>query len=291
MKNVSINFKYNSLLTVVNIFICLALLISLLFLFRELLTFFYKNDAAKPGTSTSSERKTQPLRNFSDYEIILTNNPFGIQEKALTLLSPSQDKEAFISDIKLVGTLSGHNKYAYAVFADKNNRHETIRIGEKVFDYGILKKIEKEKVIIENNSGTFEIPLQDILKIQDIQNTRQDAQASGLVKSVSSGTYMVDKKKILHAIDNPNELMTDARLQPNFIDGKQEGFILKEVKKNGMYHNLGLQNGDVLLRINEYSIANPETALQAFYAMKGLDRIQLDIVRNNNRMTMTYIIK
>ncbi len=289
MKNVFFDFTNNRLLTAATVFICLILLISSLFFFRELLLYFYKS--SKQVSTPAPPLQQEALKNFNDYEIIIKNNPFGVQEPGLKLLSSSENRQASISDIKLVGTFSGHRKYAFAIFQDKNNRQETIRVGEKVFDYGILKRVEKDKAIIQNDAQVLEIPLQDILKIQEISNTRDDIQTASLAKSLSSGTYMVDKKRMLHAIDNPNELMTDARFQPNFINGKQEGFILHEVKNNGIYHKLGLQNGDVLLRINEYSIANPETALQAFNAMKGLETIQLDIVRNGNRTTMTYFIK
>jgi general secretion pathway protein C len=86
-------------------------------------------------------------------------------------------------------------------------------------------------------------------------------------------------------------MMTDARLRPNLNSGKEEGFILSEVKPGGIYHSLGLQDGDVLLRINEYDISNPERALQAFTALKGLERVQIDLIRRGSKMTMTYQIK
>ena len=85
--------------------------------------------------------------------------------------------------------------------------------------------------------------------------------------------------------------MTDARLIPNFVRGKQKGFILEEVKPDGIYHRLGLRNGDVILRINGYNISNPEAALQAFTALKGLDKIQLNIIRNGKQITLTYLVK
>jgi general secretion pathway protein C len=86
-------------------------------------------------------------------------------------------------------------------------------------------------------------------------------------------------------------MMTDARLRPNIVNGREEGFALSEVKSGGVYQSLGLQDGDVLLRINEYDISNPERALQAFTALKGLDRVQIDLVRSGARMTMTYQIR
>jgi general secretion pathway protein C len=86
-------------------------------------------------------------------------------------------------------------------------------------------------------------------------------------------------------------MMTDARLRPNLVNGKEEGFVLSEVRPGGIYHSLGLQDGDVLLRINEYDVSNPEKALQAFTALKGMERVQIDLIRAGSKMTMTYQIK
>lgn len=114
---------------------------------------------------------------------------------------------------------------------------------------------------------------------------------SDFARSAGRGTFLVDQKKVLDALENPNQLMTDARLQPNIANGRQEGFILREVRNGGIYQSLGLQNGDVLLRINDYNISNPENALQAFTALRGMDRVQVDIMRGGQKMTMTYQIR
>jgi len=85
--------------------------------------------------------------------------------------------------------------------------------------------------------------------------------------------------------------LTDARFIPNIVDGRQEGFIVKELKKGGVYESLGLEDGDVLLRVNNLPITGPESALQAFTALKGMDRIELDIMRRGQKITMTYQIR
>jgi len=102
---------------------------------------------------------------------------------------------------------------------------------------------------------------------------------------------MIDQQKILQALERPDQIMTDARFTPHMVDGRQQGFILREVKPQGIYSGLGLQNGDILLRINEYSISSAESALQALTALRGIDRAQLDIIRNGSNMTMTYQIR
>jgi general secretion pathway protein C len=92
-------------------------------------------------------------------------------------------------------------------------------------------------------------------------------------------------------LDNPAQIMTDAKLIPNMVKGKPDGFILQEIRKNGVYDNLGMKNGDTLLRINGSNISNPENALQTFMALKGMDKVQLDIIRDGNRMTLNYQIR
>jgi general secretion pathway protein C len=75
------------------------------------------------------------------------------------------------------------------------------------------------------------------------------------------------------------------------VKDKQEGFILREVRKNGIYDSLGMQNGDVLLRVNNFNISSAESALQAFTALRGMDKVQIDLLRDNNRMSMNYQIR
>lgn len=282
-------FNKNYLLNTINILISLFICYALLILIKDFLIHFHKTDNTKSVTSPIITQ--EPPLTISDYERILKNNPFDIQASNFDLLTFSENKETTISDIKLVGTILGNKSHTYAILQDKNNSQEIFKIGEKVYDYGILKKVESDKVVIEKNSRLVEIPLQEIIKIEDFQNITKTHQTTSIAKSLSDGTFLVDKRRILQAIDNPSELLTDARLQPNFIDGRQEGFILREVRNNGIYSNLGLQDGDVLLKINDYSITNPESALQAFYAIRGLETIKVDIIRDRTRKTLTYIIK
>lgn len=63
------------------------------------------------------------------------------------------------------------------------------------------------------------------------------------------------------------------------------------MKKGGVYESLGLEDGDILLRVNDFPITGPESALQAFNALKGMDRIELDIMRRGQRISMTYQIR
>lgn len=78
---------------------------------------------------------------------------------------------------------------------------------------------------------------------------------------------------------------------PNIKNGVQEGFSISEVRPGGLYESLGLRNGDILLRINNLEISKPEVAIQAMSALRGMNTVNLDIIRNSSKLTMSYQIR
>ncbi|MCI0469535.1 MAG: PDZ domain-containing protein, partial [Nitrospirae bacterium] len=206
------------------------------------------------------------------------------------------------SDMSLVGTVSGDRDMSYAIFANMTGQQDIFKIGETIDGLGMLRKVEADKVIIKGRSGDVTFLISDITTAKGggvlsqpmpshLPAHLNEAKTSAFAKKGPDGAYFIDQRKIQAAIENPKDFMMDARLLPNYVNGQQEGFVLREVKSGGIYHSLGLQEGDVLLRINDYNITNPDAGLQAFTALKGMDRVQLNIIRRGSKMTMTYQIR
>lgn len=286
-------------ITYLNIILSIAIFFASLFLIRDLILFSSKEKNGPKSTKKPSSISNEfSMKNrIEDYKMILTNNPFGISGGEIKSLNMSlnfnnkdlQNKEV---DILLLGTASGPKELSYAIFADSKGKQEVFKIGESVFGIGILKAVRKDRVFIKNDIRVIEIPFEE-LKIKEVIKGTSEKVLSNttFTRKIGSTHYIVAQDKIQQMIANPTQMMTDARLRPNVVNGREEGFILSEVKPGGIYSALGLQNGDILLRINEYDISDPERALQAFTALRGLDRIQLDLIRNGAKMTMTYQIK
>jgi len=138
----------------------------------------------------------------------------------------------------------------------------------------------------------------NLLKFDSLKIATTVTMALGILLIIALGflgrnvLMAIHKRNALQsAMANPTQIMMDARLFPNLVKDRQEGFILREIRKDGFYDHLGLQNGDVLLQVNGSSISSPENALQAFMALKGMDRVKLDIIRNSNRLTLNYQIR
>jgi general secretion pathway protein C len=281
---------YNSkIITVLNVTIGFLILLSLGLFMRNVLSTVLKKEI-KPVSSISIDTKKQERKSVQEYEAMLQSNPFSIPVGSLKqAASGTEQKE--LSDIKLVGTISGSAEYSYAIFVGKDGKQSMFKVGESVFEAGKLISVEKYRAIIENNGTLTKIAMVDILAPTEMEDIRGRKTPAGPVQMVKRGEYMIDQKAVQIALDNPTQIMMDAKMIPHMIQGKQEGFILREVRKNGLYDSLGMQNGDVLLRINSFNISNPENALQAFTALRGMDKVQLDIIRNNHRVTLNYQIR
>jgi len=260
-----------------------------LILVRDIVTLSFKK-AQVPARSNSYNVRT-PKKNIQEYASIVINNPFGAPGELKQLSAADRGSAAAVqSGLTLVGTVSGPKKYGYAIFVDKNNDQEVFKIGDAVHAMGVLQRVEKDKVVLFAGGRAIEVPIIDAVAPAD-SGAPQSGPSTAFARNTGEGSYIVDQKRVQQALERPGQIMTDARLLPNVVDGKQQGFSISEIKPNGIYQSLGLQNGDVLLRINDFNISSTESALQAFMALKGMDRVNLDIIRSGNKMTMTYVLR
>jgi len=279
--------KNRNTMPVVNVLIGILLFFAVLFLVRDLLslTLTPKRPAPMPDGKVQS-RSGHPLQDFA---AIMTNNPFGFPAGELKPLAASAGPSISQTDLSLIGTISGMGDKSYAIFSDKNGKQDLFRVGENVFALGKLVKVGKDSVVIMSKGRRVEVPFTDLAVVNEVAPGKPSTASFG--RRTGESSYLIDQQRVQQALEKPDQLMTDARFIPHFVEGRQEGFVVREVRPGGIYQSLGLINGDVLLRINEFTISSPDTALQAITALKGIDRAQLDIIRNGTKMTMTYQIR
>ena len=284
-----------------NYLLIMLVLVSSLLLARNLISISFSEKA--PGLAINKLLKTEDSRKHTimHYSVILEKNPFGPPLKFHPLSVPGETPKQFhsLEGLVLVGTVTGPEHLSYAVFEDKSpsssGNQEVFKYEDRVFNYGILKKIRPLSVEIEQGGKTYTVSIlfeRPSTEPQKSQSKRPvNTQKASFAKKVGDRKYLLNSRIVQESIDNPEHILTDARLLPNFKDGKQEGFTISEVVPDGLYHSLGLRNGDVLLKINDLKISNPEVAIQAMSALRGMNRINLDIVRDGKNMSMNYQIR
>jgi general secretion pathway protein C len=283
--------------TILRYFLFVLILVSSLYLIRAIIEFSFSKGgdtiSASDNASTSGVKKI----NLMNYSPILENNPFGNPMELQAIGPKIQEKKEIVraSDIVLLGTVTGPTNLSYAIFEDRSDPkrvQEVFAFGEEVFGYGRLTKITRTSADIEGPSGKLTLSL----NFDGIPSSEPVRERSGgkhgspktFIKKLSEKEYLLDRESVLRSLENPEQILTEARLLPNIKEGRQEGFIILEVTPGGIYDSLGLRNKDILLRINGLEMSNPEVAIQAMTALRGMNRINLDIIRADKKMSFSY---
>lgn len=304
-------------LALTNLFLASILILSVMALARDYL--LLRGKSALPSPAGTTGRSTPPGATLAGYAAAVTDNPFGIHPALFSPLkgvTRSEEKNSTsATNLKLLGTISGTRGMGYAVIQNMKGVQEIFKVGDDVFDEGTLEAVKVDAVYLkggtrigivdisgkgQSGSGTPAAqgaspsgvkPPGASLPGQGAMPPPQDPSLSSYIKPAGDNSYVVDQAMIQNAVENPRQLMTEARLQPRYADGKQEGFTMLEIKKGGIYDHLGLRNGDILLSINEFKLNDPETGLQAFTALRGAQSIQLNVLRGDQPVTLNYQIK
>lgn len=248
---------------------------------------------AAPAVSTRSE-------DLSFYSPILANGLFG--KAASGSLTPIINTQATAqatpatapAELLLLGTVVGSFRETFALVRHTTKQEERVfRLGDMVFDAGRLAEVGKEKALIIINGRKVELltPLTPPVASPATQSAPVSPHTGTAVANTGAGSYVIDQRALSAALDNPAQAMTDARLLPSQKDGKVEGFRASEIKPNGVFAMIGIKNGDVLLRLNDFPMDAPDKALQSFIALKGQSRLKLDIIRDGQPQTFNYDIR
>lgn len=259
-------------------------------------SFLPKGGAATPAPATVPQRTEE----LSFYAPILTGGLFGKATTGpLTPITNAPTAAQAVpvtapAELMLLGTAVGSFRETFALIRHTTKQEERVfRLGDMVFDAGRLAEVRKERAFIVINNKKVELltPMSPPPSPQAGQPAPGAPHTFTAVASTGAGSYVIDQRALNAALDNPAQAMSDARLLPSQKDGKVEGFRASEVKPNGVFSMIGIKNGDVLLRLNDFPMDSPDKALQSFIALKGQTRLKLDIIRDGQPQTFNYDIR
>ncbi|MBF0537332.1 MAG: hypothetical protein HQL03_03660 [Nitrospirae bacterium] len=282
----------------VGVMLFAVLILTSLYVVRDIISFRLRDMGAK--RPPAMDKPLQQTKSLMDYSSVVTNNPFGVKSEGFSPLTDTKKAvDVVMTKLRLIGAIAGNRGTGYAVIEDERGAQEVFKTGDTVFKTAILEKVFSDSVILKDGTR---IKLADIptgltptapqtAPVVSPNQPNPGAASDSFIRPTATNSYVLSARKLQEAIDNPKALMTEARLQPRFNNGKQEGFLLQEVKQGGIYEQLGLKNGDVLLSVNKYDITNPETGLQAFTALRGVSDLQLDILREGTKTTLNYQVR
>ncbi len=111
------------------------------------------------------------------------------------------------------------------------------------------------------------------------------------IERVSANEFNVRRSTVDRILESQAELMRTTRIMPVDQGGRVIGVQLFGVRGNSLLGRLGMQNGDVLNRINGLDIGSPDRALEAYSRLRTSDNLQVSVTRNGQPVNIDFHIR
>ncbi len=111
------------------------------------------------------------------------------------------------------------------------------------------------------------------------------------IKAIGENEYEIPRAEVDKTLGNLNDVAMQARIVPAFKDGVATGFKLFSIRPDSIYSKIGIQNGDVIRRINGFEINSPDKALEAYSKLRESPRIEIEVERNGAVVRKNYNVR
>jgi general secretion pathway protein C len=256
------------------------------------------------AAAASSAARPAPPPNLDD---VKGKNIFGTARQApVKMLDTSVDVqepdpeslEPVLSQIKakLVGTVVADDpRWSLCVLVETGTQATGIYgVGSVVQDDYFITKIERKRVTLKHSNRFEYLDLEEehgaAKPALPVSKKVEEPAAGEGVRKLTDTSYVVSQAEIDKTLSNLNQVAMQARIVPNFEGGKANGFKLFSIKPDSIYAKIGLQNGDVVQKINGFEINSPDKALEIYQKLKDSKSVKIDISRGGKAMSYDYTI-
>ncbi|HUU03329.1 MAG TPA: type II secretion system protein GspC [Myxococcota bacterium] len=205
------------------------------------------------------------------------------------------------SDLRaaLVGTVvASDHKWSMAMITDlTSSETDVYRIHDDLMDEARLVAILSRKVVINRNGANEYLELQEKAnpkrpgqKDTNPHGRAESALGKGIKKS-GKDSWTIDRSEIDKTLSNLNNIAMQARIVPSFKNGEANGFKLFAIRPGSVYSKLGIQNGDIIHKINGYAINSPDKALEIYQKLKSASSVDIEVTRRGTSKKLSYKIE
>lgn len=207
---------------------------------------------------------------------------------------PNAPAQASKLNIKLIGTVVAGDKSAAMLMKSGGKEHEVFFLGESIQPNVKLVEVFATEIVIDNAGKRENISIEGGELTAVASKHSQPARQS--VRSPRRPTHQrvdrkIDKGHLQNQMRNFSTLLSQARVKPHFTDKKADGFTISEIVKGSLYEEIGLQNGDVIQKVNGESVTSAEQAMRMYKELQNSTFIDVEINRDGSTQQVSYTIQ
>jgi len=254
-------------------------------LFYKVISFplFKQTVAVKNNGNALTFADSAPHNQLQDYGIITERNLFLSTLKTVgdkQLEGGLFDADQKNMDFELKGTVACNTSSGFIVIEERGNHKQKLyRLGDRIGPAKLIKITRNTATLL---SGGREITLK--VKATMEGTLLPDSPATGTKQAVFRKLSL--SRRLVN--ENLDDLMSQAVVRPYLNEGVQEGYIISNVAPNSLYEKMGLQNGDIVIDINNRRMHSADDLLQMMNLMQSGKSISLNIKRNSKIESINY---
>jgi general secretion pathway protein C len=193
------------------------------------------------------------------------------------------------SKLRLIGVVLGASRGVFAIVEELSSKRQALyHLHDQIPDLGEVSEIRRDGIVIRQGD------LEELLELGLSEKPAAAAAGPSSAAAPAPGApvrKVIDRREVEQAMSDLPKLLTQARAVPYMVNGAINGFRIDYVAPTSFYEKIGVRTGDVLQRVNGVDIRDPSTMLSLLQQLKNERVVKLDMVRNNQRSTITYELR
>ncbi len=196
--------------------------------------------------------------------------------------------------LTLLGTIfSGNAATSFATIKESGYEvADVYKVGDSIIgqDGAKLVAVGRKKVVI-NNKGVKECLEIDEKLVKQASKPNMSAPVPPLTMGGGDGaegegdgeapsTVSLDNQYVSGELgEGFGKIIQAARFVPHMVENRVDGFKIFAIKKASLFEKIGLKNGDIVTRVNDISLQQPDQGFALYQALQDEKEIQLSILR------------
>lgn len=207
----------------------------------------------------------------------------------MSLQVPVRAALGVATKLRLLGVVLRSERGVFAIVEELATKRQVLyRLHDQIPDLGEVSAIRRDGMVVR--SGDQE----ELLELSTTDKPAAAAATASAPVSPAPGApikKVIDRREVEAAMADLPKLLTQARAVPYMVNGAPNGYRIDYIAPASFYEKIGIQSGDVLQRVNGVDVRDPSTMLSLFQQLKNERMVKVDMVRNNQKTTMTFELR
>jgi general secretion pathway protein C len=234
-----------------------------------------KAPSATAKSDVSSKISKQP------YHILSSKAP---DDSISSLLSPAtkifKDKplSSNLLNLRLVGTTIWGEKSSVIIEDLTKGTQGFYRLGDTIKEFKITKILKDSATLTKEDQEL-------ILKLA---KGGAPLQSGEFVRKIDKDSWMLSGDKLTEMVSDINQYAGQVFALQHYENGAPAGFLIRHLKQGNDFEKMGIENGDIIKKVNGLEVNDLPGVLKAIYKLGDDTTFHLDVERNGQSKTLNY---